>query len=232
MACAPTMIWAGYWFCCCCFWSRFHLDARRLFFFLAMSLAAVAAGRQSCRLHCAASAWSSPLNIRRRGSHSTPIWVNHFSHTQYILLIFDYIKLSFAHTHCIVSILCQGVVLIALFIIIKYSYSYSSGWEEGFRSWIDLTEIFGVIENRKMCPTSPASKVTLPGYVSICQHYIIEYCIEKRDPIKGVNYLTVDFLSLVPPRRGNLYGLCPYMSSVATFISTSQACGSSRWFRI
>ena len=32
---------------------------------------------------------------------------------------------------------------------------------------------------------SPASKVTLPlpGYVSVCQHYITEYCIEKRDPI-------------------------------------------------
>ena len=39
---------------------------------------------------------------------------------------------------------------------------------------------------RTLSPPSPASKVTLPlpGYVSVCQHYITdEYCIEKRDPI-------------------------------------------------
>ena len=42
---------------------------------------------------------------------------------------------------------------------------------------------------RTLSPPSPASKVTLPlpGYVSVCQHYITEYCIdhEKRDPITG-----------------------------------------------
>ena len=40
---------------------------------------------------------------------------------------------------------------------------------------------------RTLRPPSPASKVTLPlpGYVSVCQHYITEYCIEKRDPITG-----------------------------------------------
>ena len=40
---------------------------------------------------------------------------------------------------------------------------------------------------RALSPPSPASKVTLPlpGYVSVCQHYITEYCIEKRDPITG-----------------------------------------------
>ena len=40
---------------------------------------------------------------------------------------------------------------------------------------------------RTLSPPSPASKVTLPlpGYVSVYQHYITEYCIEKRDPITG-----------------------------------------------
>ena len=49
----------------------------------------------------------------------------------------------------------------------------------GFRSWIDLTELFKVLRIGRWCAL-------------------------------GVNYLTVGFLSLVPPRRGNLYGLCPY----------------------
>ena len=40
---------------------------------------------------------------------------------------------------------------------------------------------------RTLSPPSPASTVTLPlpGHVSVCQHYITEYCIEKRDPITG-----------------------------------------------
>ena len=40
---------------------------------------------------------------------------------------------------------------------------------------------------RTLSPPSPASTVTLPlpGHVSVRQHYITEYCVEKRDPITG-----------------------------------------------
>jgi len=64
MACAPPWFSWLLILLLLFFWSCFGLDARRLFFSLAMSL------RQSCRLLCAASAWPSPLGPSACRSHS------------------------------------------------------------------------------------------------------------------------------------------------------------------